>query len=280
VSALIPQARSGGRRLRMWEIIEVMPPGDRLSRRLHAFIMTLILLNVIAVMLSTVAGIEARWGAWLEAFEIFSVLCFTAEYVARLWSCTADPRYTRPWLGRLRMMATPMALIDLLAVLPFYLTFLHADLRILRVMRLIRIVRIAKLGRYLDSLDLFRRVIRQEKEALILTGSFLMAVAIVASALMYFTESAVQPDKFPSIPATLWWALVTMTTVGYGDVFPVTPLGRVLGALTALMGVVTIALPTAIIGSAFLRELEKMKEPAAKPAPPKTVCPHCGKPVD
>ena len=170
--------------------------------------------------------------------------------------------------GRLRFVVTPMAIIDLLAILPFYLYFLPVDLRFVRAFRLVRVVRIAKVARYIAALTLFSKVLRNKREELILTSVAALVVIVVASCLMHFAESEIQPQAFPDIPRTMWWAVATLTTVGYGDVYPVTDLGKVLAAVVALAGIGLVALPTGILGSGFVEEIEKRRGSAR--------CPHCG----
>lgn len=140
-------------RNRFWQILEVARPGDRASHLFDVCLLTLILLNIAAVILETVNSIEARWGVALSLFEWASVTIFSVEYLARLWAAPADPRYAGAIRGRLRYMITPLALIDLMAVLPFYVPFASFDLRFARALRLTRIFRVAKLGRYVIALD-------------------------------------------------------------------------------------------------------------------------------
>jgi voltage-gated potassium channel len=252
---------------RVWRILETAQAGDRFSRVFDAFILVLIVLNVLAVILGTVTEVQQRFGTFLGYFEIASVVVFSLEYAARLWSCTTEPAYAHPLRGRLRFGLTPLALIDLLAILPFYLPFIGVDLRLLRMIRLFRVV---KLVRYMESLQLMGRVIRSKKEELIATLAVLLLLLILTSSLMYYVEHPAQPEVFPDIPASMWWAVATLTTVGYGDAYPITSLGKIFGSMAAILGIGLFALPTAILGSGFLEELQKRKE--------RHICPHCGKP--
>ncbi|RME92509.1 MAG: ion transporter [Verrucomicrobia bacterium] len=257
-------------RKRIWEILQVAKPGDFPSRVFDITILSLIVLNVLAVVLESVPGIARQWASSLDAFETGSLLVFTAEYAARLWSCTADPRYASPWRGRLRLARQPMLLVDLLAILPFYLPFLGVDLRTLRALRLFRILRIAKMGRYYSSLALIGRVVRSKKEELIMATALTLILLLFSSTLLYYCENPVQPEVFSSIPAAMWWAVATLTTVGYGDMYPVTPMGKLCAGAIAVLGIGLFALPAGILGSGFVEEIQKQKEG------PKT-CPHCGK---
>lgn len=251
---------------RVREILDIPSPvGDRIGQAFDVFIVALIALNVVAVVLETVPEVEARAGAWLRLFEWLSLSVFVAEYALRVWSITSDPRYEGPVTGRLRFMATPFAIIDLLAIAPVF--FVGLDLRFVRVLRLLRVL---KLGRYSESLRVLIAVVRTRRRELT-TSLFLVLLALLlTSSFMYYAEKDAQPDKFPSIPATFWWGVVALTTTGYGDVVPVTTMGKLMGGLTALLGVATIALPVGILASGFLDELQagKAKKQAA--------CPHCG----
>lgn len=240
------------------------------GRGFGVWLIVLICLNVVAVILGTIEAVAQRIGPALAAFEVFSVVVFTIEYVLRLWSCTADPRFRHPFLGRVRYALTPMALVDLAAILPFYLP-VRADLRFARVLRLMRIFRVLKLARYVRAMELFADVARTKREELVLTTAVLALLLVMAASLIYFAENEAQPEVFSSIPASAWWAVTTLTTVGYGDTYPITPFGRVLGAVVAILGIGLFALPTAILGAGFVQAIEQRK---TRPS-----CPHCGKPL-
>lgn len=258
---------------RMWEITEVAKPGDTLSKAFDIFIVGLIFLNVLDVILSSVKHIEARFATAFYWFEIFSVLVFTLEYLARVWSCVTRKEFSASITGRLRFMLKPLSVIDLLAVLPFYLSFVTVDLRFVRALRLFRIFRLAKLTRYSSSIRLFGRVLRNNKEELVVTAMVMILLVVLASSVMYFAENEAQPDRFPDIPSTMWWSVVTLTTVGYGDVYPVTTLGKFFAGIIAILGIGMFALPTGIIGASFVAEIQRQKAG-------KHLCPHCGKDVD
>lgn len=255
-------------KIRTWKILEVAQAGDKISRLFDIFILSLIFLNVMAVILVSVQSLEERYDTYFTAFELFSVVVFTVEYLARFWSCVADPRYQHPVAGRLRFTLSPMAIIDLLAVLPFYVGLFGIDLRFIRSLRLLRIVRVAKVGRYMKALQLLSRVLRDKREELILTLGMMSLLLIIASCLMFYVENPVQPDNFPDIPHTMWWAVATFTTVGYGDIYPVTGLGKLLAGIVAILGIGLFALPTGILGAGFVEQMQ------IKRGLPR--CPHCG----
>ncbi len=255
---------------RVYEILDVAKPGDRASKIFDIFIVTLIALNVISIILETVQSIYTKAPRLFQGFEIFSVCVFSIEYVLRLWSCTVNPSYAAPVAGRLRFAKKPLIIFDLLAVLPFYLPFLGLDLRFIRALRLFRLFRVAKLGRYSQALQTFGRIFATKKEELFMIIFLLLLLIILASSLMYFAEHDAQPDVFSSIPQAMWWSIITLTTVGYGDVYPITAIGKVLAAFIALLGIGMFALPTGILGAAFIEEIQTKKKSLK-------FCPHCGK---
>lgn len=266
-----PDERAAIKR-RIWEVVEVAAGDDRLSRIFDICIISLIFLNVIAVVLETVPEVRAQYEDQLYLFEVFSSLVFTAEYVLRLWTCTTDPRYQGAILGRLRYARTPMAIVDLMAVLPFYLPmFTNVDLRFLRVLRMFRLFRLI---RYSESLSLLDDVLVEKKEQLAIAVFTMLSLLVLAASVMYYVEHDAQPDKFSSIPASMWWAVATLTTVGYGDVYPVTGLGRFLGAVIACLGFGMFALPAGILSSGLT---EAHQAAARKSAP---CCPNCGCPLE
>lgn len=234
------------------------------------FFATLITLNVIAVVLETVRDVYVTYGTLLQNFEFFSVCVFSGEYVLRLWTCTCDPRYRHPLFGRLRYAVSADALIDLLAILPFFVPGKKSvDLRFIRILRLARFMRIFKLGRYFTAIRVILNVLRSKAAELGMCLMVMGMLIIVASSAMYFVENEAQPDKFPSIPGTMWWCVITLTTVGYGDVFPVTIAGKLLTAVLAVLGIGLFALPTGILASGFAEELQSSKHCTK-------ICPHCG----
>jgi voltage-gated potassium channel len=205
--------------------------------------------------------------------ENISIAIFSLEYVLRIWACTCAKKYKHPLTGRLKYIFSSGSIIDLLAIMPFYLS-LTFDLRFVRIFRLIRFLRFFKLGRYLNSTKIISRVFDAKKNELVLCLIITLCLIIVASSLMYFIEHGKQPDKFSSIPETMWWSVTTLTTVGYGDVFPVTALGRILTAVISIMGVGMFALPAGILASGFADEFHRIKEKN------KNRCPHCGKEIN
>jgi voltage-gated potassium channel len=245
-------------RQRVSSVLEFHDRSHRAGQVFSLVLFTLIFLNIAAVILVSFDDLALAYGPWFDGFEVFSVAFFTVEYLLRLW--TAPEKYSGVGHPRLRHARSFLSLIDLLAVLPFYLPLVFpVDLRVLRVLRVFRLVRVFKLGRFLESFDLVRRVLLKERDALVASAFLLVTLLVVASCLMYGVERDAQPDKFPSIPAAMWWAVVTLTTVGYGDVFPVTVWGKVLSGTISILGIGLVALPTGIISSGFIGEFNRRK---------------------
>jgi len=241
---------------RIYEILEATDPGDAAGRLVNFFIMALILLNVAAVVLESEEAIDARYGPLFDAFGFFSIIAFTVEYVLRLWISDLDPHRSDPVRGRVRFALSPLAIIDLAVILPYYLPIVFPDLRFLRGVRIFWLFRLFEMGRYSESMVTLENVIRAKKEELTVTFFAIIFFLTFASSIIYFLEHDVQPENFPSIPATMWWGLLTLTTIGYGDVYPVTILGKLVGSLIIILGVGMFALPTGILASGFVEEIQ------------------------
>lgn len=242
---------------------------------INAIIIVLIILNVIAVILETVPSIHDSYIKLFLIFDSVSVIIFTIEYVFRVWSSNHDPRYKHSIHGRIRYMLTPGALIDLLAILPFYLhVIIGLDLRVLRILRLFRFLRLFRLTAYMKSAKIVRNVFTNKASDLKLSFLLIIFLIIISSSLVYFAEHLAQPAVFTSIPETFWWAVVTVTTVGYGDMIPVTIIGKILTGIIALCGIALFALPAGIITAGFLEETKNLK------LKKNNYCPHCGELLD
>lgn len=241
------------------DLLEHTRRDDLAARALEVILVILILANGVAVVLESVPSIGESHATAFARFELVSIVVFTAEYAARLWSSVEldDPRYKHPLWGRLRYATTPLAIIDLLAILPFYLSFLVAvDLRVLRVLRLLRMF---KLTRYSAAMNLMLAALRQEMSAIAAALFVLMLLLIIASSLAYLAEHEAQPEAFGTIPHAMWWAIVTLTTVGYGDVVPITPWGKVVGGLIGIIGIGMVALPAGLLASGFSEQLHERR---------------------
>lgn len=232
------------------------------TRVVDISLILLITLNVLAVMLDSMHEVRAIYGFHLHAFELVSVLIFSLEYVLRLWSAVDNPwqeQFRHPVAGRLRFARTPMAVIDLLAILPFYLgTFGLVDLRFLRVLRLLRIF---KLTRYSGSMTLLFQVLRAEARTVGAALFVLLLMLVIASSLAFMVEGGSHPGgAFASIPEAMYWGVITMTTVGYGDVVPSSVAGKLLTSVLAIISVAMVALPAGILASGFTNAVQRRRE--------------------
>jgi voltage-gated potassium channel len=226
------------------------------------FIYSLIVLNVLTLILESYKELNDNYGILFYSFEIFSVAIFTLEYLIRIWVSdkTKEDKKER---------------INFAFYLPFIFPF---DLRIVRILRLFRLLRIFKLGRYSKSLKTIQYIFKETKAELSITVFVTFVLMILSSTLMYYIEHDAQPEKFASIGDAVWWAVATLTTVGYGDVYPVTALGKILSGIIALIGIGFVALPTGIISSAFIEKIQaEKKSKKSKKVKNKDCCPTCGK---
>lgn len=257
-------------RKRLYLTLQPRHRGNIFERIFEIVLVGIIILNILVIVLDSVEHIRSRYAALFYDFEMFSLVFFTIEYFARLYSIVENPKYAHPVRGRIRYAKTGLAIVDLLAILPFYITFLPFDFRFLRIFRLMALFRLFKIARYLNALMIFKRVLRDRKEQLVLSFIFILFILIIISFSMYYAEHEAQPDKFSSIPASMWWGIATLTTVGYGDIVPITSFGKFLGGIFAIAGVGLLALPAGILSSGFFESLTDKKNVVSKK------CPHCG----
>lgn len=261
-------------RFRLHEVLEVAGEGDKLSRAFDLFVLTLIAANVLVATVSTVDHISEQYGAELRVFEVISVAIFTVEYILRLWACTAGERFRGMLRGRIKFIFSPMAIVDLLAILPFYLPVLGVDLRFVRALRLFRLFRMLKMARYSSSLQTLVSVLRSRKQQLVIALTFSLIMLLFASSVVYYVEHETRPHKFSSIPHAMWWGVCTLSTVGYGDIHPVTPVGKAFGGIIAFIGIGLFALPAGILAGGFAEWAEKHGDKSAA-----MTCPNCGERV-
>ncbi|HKZ37970.1 MAG TPA: ion transporter [Chryseolinea sp.] len=262
-------------RRRLYLILSPDERGGVIERIFEFILVATIILNIFAIVLDSVPSIHDEYASFFTKFEIYSLTFFTIEYIARAYSIVENPKYSHPVHGRIKYLTSPIAIIDLLAFLPFYLEFLSLDLRFLRIFRLMALFRMFKIARYLHALAIFQKVLKDRKDQLVLSFIFILFVLVVISFVMFYAEKDAQPEKFSSIPATMWWGISTLTTVGYGDIVPVTTLGKFLGGIFAIAGVGLLALPAGILSSGFFEMLHTKNEPSKDIEK----CPHCGKKI-
>lgn len=272
---------------RVYEIIQKAETDDAASRVFDSLLIALIFLNVVAIMAESFDELASH-RAYFEAFEVFSIVAFTMEFLVRLTTARYifehEDEPPGPIRSAWRWFVSPLALVDLIAILPFYIPLVIGfDLRFVRMIRILRLLRILKLQRYYTSLAVIATIFREKKEDLVTTVFLSIILLVIASTFMYYIENEAQPAAFPNILATLWWAVATLTTVGYGDVYPITPAGKFLAGFFALLGVGVIALPTGILSAAFIDKLAEQRRLAAlrdEEDESRQRCPHCGRHVD
>jgi voltage-gated potassium channel len=244
-------------RHRAYEILEHGPVGDRGMRFVSRFLILLVLVNVAAVVLESVPRYEAAYRNIFIAIEVVSIIVFSVEYAVRIWAAAehAPYRQVTPARARMRYILSTDGLIDLVSILPFWLAFVvPAEFR---VIQLLRIVRFLKLARYSPAMRSLLEAIYTERRALIGCLFILFGATLITASFMHLAERDAQPDKFGTIPDAMWWAIVTLGTIGYGDVVPVTPLGKIIAAVTILCAIVMIALPVGIIATAFSDQIHR-----------------------
>ena len=241
---------------RVFEIIEKGQPEDRASRYCDLFLFSLIVLNLAAVCLETIDALYARYNLVFTSIEIVSVTIFSVEYVLRIWSRAAAPdgKHKGAFSKRMAYILSFTGIIDLLAILPSIIPLLlgGVDLRWLRILRLMRLL---KFSHYSSALEDLISAVRHESRSFVATLYLLVLALLISSAMIYVAEQAVQPEHFGSIPQAMWWTVVTLTTVGYGDIVPMTVVGKFIATLTALMGVCVVALLTGIVATGFTNQV-------------------------
>ena len=242
-------------------ILEPAKLGDRTSKIWDLSLFSLVVLNLVAVALESVPTLQNNYGSWFYNFEIFSVIIFTVEYVSRVWSAPAKRDHENgetSLKSRLRYIFSFYGIIDLVAILPFYIQafFPGLDLRVLRALRLLRIL---KLNHYNSALDDLFGAILEEKKSFLTTLYIFSVAFVLSSSLIYYAEHKVQPEAFRSIPDAMYWSIITLTTVGYGDVSPITVFGKSIAAITAIFGVVVVALLTGIVANSFNAQMDRRK---------------------
>ena len=254
---------------RVWEILELSEDNDSTSKYFDYFISILIVLNVVAIILETEKALASEYKTFFNYFELFSIFIFSIEYLLRLWSCVSADVYKNPLTGRIKYFFSPMAIIDLISIAPFFIAYFVVDARILRILRLLRIFRITKHFRYSKTFQIIVITIDKKKEELLSALVLMLCLLLICSTGVYFAENEAQPYKFSSIISSMWWAVATLTTVGYGDIFPITTMGKLFGSISAIFGVGLFAIPAGILASGFSADIEVEYKN----------CPHCGEKI-
>lgn len=243
----------------VFRFLETAEQSDRASRVVDIALITLILLSVLAVVIESIPAVERAYAAQLYWFEVFTIAVFSVEYTLRVWSCVeySEAAGAKPFRSRVRFIFSFHAIVDLLAILPFYLlTFGILGIADMRFLRAVRLLRVLKLTRYFAALNMLIIAVKENGRALAASFLILITIMLLAASGMYYFERVSQPEDFGSIPASMWWAFATLTTVGYGDVTPITVGGKVFGALITVVGIGMVALPTSILASGYSHQLK------------------------
>ena len=254
-------------RNRIYQILEFTDPNDRTSRFVSFGIVGLIIVNVLAIVLESIPSLYEAYEITFFRLEIVSCTIFILEYVLRVWASVEDPETLEDESGtqitngkrRINFMLKPLAIIDFLAFVPIFLQLLFpgVDLRFLRALRLLRVF---KLTRYFQSFEMILEVLHDEWRSLAGTVFIMLVILVIAACGLYYIERDIQPDKFGSIPEAMWWAMAALTTVGYGDAYPITPIGKIIGSIVTLLGIGMVALPSGILASSFSERMRQRRE--------------------
>jgi voltage-gated potassium channel len=253
----LEDVRDNSLRRRLYEILEEGSVHDRTSRLIRYLLVTIIVVNLTGLALESVPVLEARYRSVFAAIEIVSLVAFTIEYFVRLWVAVEHQphRHLAPGMIRLKYVTSTAGLIDLLAVAPFWIWLLTgADLRVLMMFRVLRFL---KLTRYSPGMRSLLDAVNAERRGLIGCIIILLGATLISAVVMHVIEREAQPEKFGTIPDAMWWSIVTLATVGFGDVVPITPLGKIVGSIAIVFGVIIVALPVGIIATAFANEIHR-----------------------
>ena len=260
---------------KVYNLIREDDINDLASNIFDSCIIGLIIVNVVLIIAETF-NLPPTFQKLSNIVETISVVAFTIEYGMRLWTATYKYPTMSSTKARIRYMFTFMAMIDLLAILPFYLPFiLPIDLRVLRMVRIVRLLRIFKVNRYTNALHVIGSILKEKASQLTSSLLIVLILMIISSVLMYNVENAAQPDKFENAFSGLWWSVATFTTVGYGDIYPITVIGKILSGVIAILGIGLVAVPTGIISAGFIEHVNKKE--SAEEIDEKHYCPYCGK---
>jgi len=246
-----------------WKLFNLIRDDDKNNKASNIFdsiIIFLIILNVVIIILDTFKNLNINVRNTFYYIEKVSIIIFTLEYIARVWTAIYIYSNKKHLIARIKYMFTFMAIIDLLAIIPFYLYIVLIDnLLILRVLRLLRFFRLFKLDRYSHAMIIIKNVFIKKSYQLICSICVVFILIILSSVLMYYAEHNKQPDVFENAFSGVWWAIVTLATVGYGDIYPITVFGRIFGAIIALLGIGILAIPTGIITAGFVEQISNDK---------------------
>lgn len=275
------QTTNASGRLAAWrraihDLLDPAPNPPLVERAFNLFLSVLILVNVAVTVLDTVPELNAAYAAEFALVTRLSFVVFLLEYLARLWVAPLQPGAPRGWRAYAHQVLTPLALIDLAVLVALVLPNLGV-FAALRGLRLLKLLSLLKLGRYSNALRVVGEVIRSRADELLVLILIVAVLVLISAATLYHVESALGTKCFESIPAAMWWSIVTLTTVGYGDCYPASGLGKLFSGFILMLGVGVVALPAGLIASGFADAMRRHKEEEARAeGQEKARCPHCG----
>lgn len=240
-------------RATIFRLLEPAEHDDSASRVVDMFLLANIGVSIASYIFGTVEGLSRQYGEVFSFVDHATVIVFTIEYMLRVWTIPEHPKYAGPIFGRLRYMKSGMALVDLVSIVPYFFELI--DMRVARLLRVLRLMRVFKASRYMKSMQLIHAVVVERRHELITSVVFMAFLMIASSSIMYEVENAVQPEQFSSVPATMWWSVASLTTMGYGDIYPISPVGKFLAGLVAVLGIGIFAIPTGIIAAGFIEKI-------------------------
>ena len=239
-----------------------------LNRMFHGVLFTLIILSSALLIIETIKRFHSAYNDYLYPLEVFTMVFFSFEYILRVYTCTEIEGYEEPFIGRIKYIFTPLMLVDILSIIPFYLIVFSSNYSGFYIFSIFRVLRLFKAIRYVDAFKVIGKVFYIQREQLLISFGFILFILVFASSIIYIAEKEAQPEKFCDIPSAMWYTVATITTVGYGDVYPITIIGKITGGLISMSGLLLFAIPTSILTSGFLKLNRHGK---------KIICPHCGK---
>ena len=265
---------------RVFKIIESPDNNNIANKVFEIIIVSLIVVSMVLIIADTFQ-ISDGLREIFHIIEIFTLIVFTLEYIVRLWTADLIFPEKKPSMSRLKYAVSFMALVDLFSIFPFYIPFIiPLDLRVLRTLRIVRLLRLFKVNRYTSTFTTIGNVFKKKFTQLLSAVFIIFLLMIITSVLMHNVEHEAQPEIFTNAFSSFWWAISTLTTIGYGDIVPLTVEGQVLTGIFAFLGIGLVAIPTAIISAGFVEQSKIEKEEEEAEQNEKCFCPYCGKNLD
>jgi len=242
-------------RAQIFALFNATPQSHSVNKYIDTVVILAVLVSVVCIVLETVQEIESVWSREFHILDLITVVIFSIEYVLRVYSCCELKQYEQPVKGRIKYIFSASALVDLVAICPFYIDIFLAKSIDLRFLRIFRLTRLLKLTRYTGTLNTLVKAVQREKYVLLAAAFMMFLMIILTASLGFMFEHDAQPDKFESIPTAMYWAVVTLASVGYGDITPITPLGRLMTVVVSFVGIGIFAIPAGLMASSFTDQL-------------------------